>query len=118
MTHDEFVRAYRSGQVTVAVNRHLALRSMSSPYVAKRYKAAHLFWTWVWFLSVPAGIAIMILVKLWIGLLVLVLGFFLPRAIRESSTEFVLDQALEDEGFYNFAINAGLLKICEHDDVA
>jgi hypothetical protein len=43
MMHDEFVKAYKSGQITVAVNRHLALKSMRSPYVAKRYRAAHLF---------------------------------------------------------------------------
>jgi len=116
MMYDEFVRAYKSGQITVAVNRHLALRAMSSPYVAKRYKAAHLFWTWIWFLSIPAGITIIILVKWWIGLIVLVLGFFLPRAIKESSTEFVLEQALEDEEFYHFAINAGLLKISERHE--
>jgi hypothetical protein len=115
MMHNEFVKAYKSGQITVAVNRRLALRSMRSPYVAKRYKAAHLFWTWVWFLSIPAGITLMILVKWWIGLAVLVVGFFLPRAIRESSTDFVLEQALEDEGFYDFAINAGLLKINNRD---
>jgi hypothetical protein len=53
----------------------------------------------------------MILVKWWLGLVVLALGFFLPRAIRESSTGFVLDQALEDEEFYNFATKAGLLEI-------
>ncbi len=59
----------------------------------------------------------MILVKWWIGLLVLALGFFLPRAIKESSTEFVLDQALEDDAFYEFAIKEGLLKITERDNV-
>jgi len=112
MMHGEFVKAYKSGQITVAVNRRLALRSMKSPYVAKRYKVAHLFWTWIWFLSIPAGIVIMILVKWWIGLIVLVAGFFLPRAIQESSTGFVLEQALEDEEFYQFAIDAGLLEVC------
>lgn len=111
MTHEEFVRAYKSGQITVAVNRHLVLSLMNSPYVAGRYKATHLFWTWVWFLAIPAGIATVILVKWWIGLIVLALGFFLPRAIKNSATGFVLKQALEDEQFYHFATKEGLLKI-------
>jgi hypothetical protein len=115
MTHDEFVKAYKSGQITAAVNRRLALRSMKSPYVAKRYKTAHLFWTWIWFLSIPAGILLMIFVKWWIGLLVFIIGFLLPRAIKESSTQFVLEQALEDEKFYQFAIEEGLLVISKDD---
>jgi len=111
MIHDEFVNAYKSGQITVAVNRRFALRSMSSPYVAKRYKTAHLFWTWIWFLSIPTGIVLIIFVKWWIGLIVLIIGFLLPRAIQESSTGFVLEQALEDKEFYQFAIDEGLLVI-------
>ena len=111
MTYDEFVKAYKSGRITVAVNRSLALRSMESPYVAKRYKVAHHFWTWVWFLSIPTGIILWIFIKWWIGLAVIVVGFLLPRAIKQTDMEFVLEQALEDEVFYDYAIKAGLLKI-------
>ena len=57
----------------------------------------------------------MIFVELWIGLVVIALGFFLPRAIKASSTEFVLEQALEDERFYQFATKAELLTISTRD---
>ena len=57
----------------------------------------------------------MVFVEWWIGLIVIGVGLILPRAIKESSTEFVLEQALEDERFYQFATEADLLDIRTHD---
>jgi hypothetical protein len=113
MTHQEFVRAYRSGQVLTHVDRSLALRLMDSPLVAKRYRVAHLVWSWVWFLSFPIAIALMILVAFWLGLIMLVVGFMLPSAIKRSACQFVLEQALEDEAFFKRAVETDVLSISE-----
>ena len=86
---------------------------MGTTAMAKRYRAAHLFWSWVWFLSVPAAIACMIWVRWWIGLIVLIIGFALPKAIKQSAAQFVIEQALDDEQFYNLAIESKVLMISE-----
>lgn len=113
MTHEEFVQAYRTGKIAARVNRSLALQLMGTTAMAKRYRAAHLFWSWVWFLSVPAAIACMIWVRWWIGLIVLITGFALPKAIKQSAAQFVIEQALDDEQFYNLAIESKVLMISE-----
>jgi hypothetical protein len=111
ITHEDFVKAYRSRQVAAAVDYRLSLRLMETKAVRKEYRAAHLFWTWVWFLSIPAAIGLAVWVTWWVGLLVFLIGCALPRAIRKSATAFVLEQALEDEGFYNSALECGALRI-------
>ena len=111
MTHNEFVQGYRSGQLAAHVNKTMAMQLMNTTAVAKRYRAAHLFWSWVWFLSIPAAIACFIWTKWWIGIIVLVVGFMLPRAIKESAYQFVLEQALEDEQFFKLAIEAEALEV-------
>jgi hypothetical protein len=111
MTFEEFVAAYHSKQVAAHIDRSLALQLMEASAVAKRYRAAHLLWTWVWFLSIPAAIVLIIWVNWWVGLIVLLIGFALPRAIKQSATQFVLEQALEDKGFYELAVKSGALRI-------
>jgi len=113
MTHDEFIKAYKNQTIIVKVHKNMAMRLMDYPGIKKTNRAAHLFWTWVWFLSIPAAIACFIFFRWWVGLIVLLVGFALPRAIKDSATEFVIEQALEDERFYNLAVELKALLIEE-----
>ena len=111
MTHAEFVEGCQSKRVDAHVNKLLALKLMDTALMPKRYRVAYLFWTWIWFVSVPAAIACFIWTRWWIGVIVLFVGWALPEAIRRSACEFVLEQALEDEGFYNAAVKVGALTL-------
>ncbi len=111
MTHQEFIRVYKSGQITVGVNRSLSLRLMRTPFIPKRYRAAYLFWSWIMMLSFPAGIIVVILVKWWAGVMLIVFGLALFFPIRKSACEFVLEHALEDEEFYKWAVESDVLNI-------
>lgn len=112
MTHSDFVTRYKTGSLKVRVDRGLALRMMNSPMMPGRYRAAHLFWTWVWFLSFPAAIALFIWHRWWSGLLVLLVALFPVRtAIGRSACEFVLELALESEEFFLAATEARALVI-------
>jgi hypothetical protein len=112
MEHAEFVRAWNAREVLVDVDRSKALSAAGSKLLPKRYQLAHLFWSWVWLLTVPAAIAIMFLYKWWVGLLVLL--FVTPtlsRATKGSAMQFMIDHALENAEFYRFAVDQGVIRV-------
>ncbi len=113
MNHKEFVEKYKKGELEVMVHRTNSLRAISAGYLPKRYFWAHTFWSWIWFISIPAGI-IFLFIKTWLGILILFFISFLGgQAVRKSAQEFVLEHTLEDENFYKFAVEGGLIIIKE-----
>jgi hypothetical protein len=113
MTHSEFVKAWKSRQIEVMVDKQLAMRVMESADMPGRYRAAHLLWSWIWLLSIPVAIVLWIFVRWWVGIIMLAVGLLLPRAIKKSTQQFAIDRAIEDEEFYDKAISSKLLIINE-----
>jgi hypothetical protein len=112
MDHATFVEEYRSGTLSIHVDRSGALRIMQGNMLPKRYRAAHHFWTWIWMLSFPGFIAVAVFYKWWVGLILLI--FVTPtisRSITQSACEFVLEHALEDEGFFRLVSQNELISI-------
>jgi len=110
MTHNDFTAAYRAGSIKVHVHRRLALQMMDTSIAPRRYRAAHLLWTWIWFLSFPAALGLFIWHTWWSGLALLLFALFpLRAAVGESACQFVLETALEREDFYLAAIKARAL---------
>lgn len=109
MEHPEFVRAWKAGQLLVDVDRSKALSVAGSKLLPGRYRAAHLFWSWVWLLTVPVAIAVMFFYTWWAGLLILL--FVTPalaRGTKRSAMQFMIDHALESPEFYRFAVDQGV----------
>lgn len=113
MTHDEFVSGYRGGNLAAHVDQSMALRVMESSLTAKRYRAAHTFWSWIWLLCFPAAIVCFIWVTWWAGLIWLFFGFIMPGAMKKSASSFVVKQALKDPLFFAKCVEAGVLRISE-----
>lgn len=112
MEHTEFVQAWKERTLNISVNRSKTLRAVNSGFLPKRYQYAHIFWSWVWFLTYPAGIAIMIFYKWWVGLIFLIfVPWSLSAAVKKSAMEFVVEHALEDPDFYAFAVSNGIIII-------
>lgn len=79
----------------------------------RRYWYAHLFWSWIWLVSIPIGIALIVWINTWMGIGVIVVGLALPSAIKQSAAQFVLWYACENEDFYNAIVLAGILIVEE-----
>lgn len=112
MEHSEFVVAWKQGKLDVDVDRSKALQITNSKMLPKRYQAAHIFWSWVWILSIPAAIVVMFLYKWWVGLLILI--FVTPlisKSTKKSAMQFMIDYALESPEFYQFALAEGVIRI-------
>jgi hypothetical protein len=110
--HAQFVAGWQAGKLKVDVNRSLALQVANSDMLPRQYRAAHTFWSWIWILSIPAGLAVMFLFRWWAGLLMLILltpG--LSRATKTSAMQFMIDHAIENPEFYSWALDKELLVI-------
>ena len=113
MEYKEFVEKYKKGEVDTLVNKSNSLKTINAGYLPKRYYWAHTVWSWIWFLSIPAGI-ILLFFNFSVGILVLFFISFLGgRAVKKSASQFVLQHTLEDENFYNFAIESKTLIVKE-----
>ena len=112
MEHSEFVQSWNTGKLEIDVDRSMALQVANSEMLPKRYQGAHMFWTWVWILSMPGAFAVMYFYIWWVGLLLL---FFLTpalsRSIKNSAMQFMIDHAMENPEFFQFAISKGLIRV-------
>jgi diguanylate cyclase (GGDEF)-like protein len=112
MDHADFVRAWKAGDLLVDVSRPKALAVVDTALMPMRYRAAHMFWSWLWFLSIPGAFVVMFLWKWWVGVLLLL--FVTPtisKAVKHSAMEFMIDHALEDPEFYRLAVDQGLIRV-------
>ncbi len=97
--------AYRAGQVTVEFD----------PALAGKYLSARLLLPVMMLPVLGAGVALALLGWIWTGLLVIALGFIVPRLIKRSAPHFLLTQALNDETMFNDALRAGVLLLRDAD---
>jgi hypothetical protein len=112
--HSEFVRAWNEGKLEIEVDRSKALRIVNLKTLPKRYQAAHLFWSWVWILSIPGSLAVMYLYewKWWEGLLLVVfLSPVVYISTKKASMQFMIDHALKNQEFYQFAVTGGAIRV-------
>ena len=114
MDHSEFIQSWKQGKLEINVDRSKALKVVSTNMLPKRYQAAHMFWSWVWILSIPAAFAVMYFYKWWAGLLLLV--FITPalsNSTKKSAMQFMIDHSVENQKFYEFAVSEGVIRIRE-----
>jgi len=108
MTYEEFVQRREAGTIRAGINTSAALRLID--HLPKRYQGAHMFWSWVWMLSIPGFICVSIFWKWWAGLLLL---FFVTPAIfaatKKSAAHFVLQYAEESKEFFERLVDSNIL---------
>jgi hypothetical protein len=112
MEHSEFVQSWNQGKLKIDVGRSKALQIAGSKMLPKRYQAAHIFWSWVWILSIPAAFAVMYFYTWWAGLLLLVLLTpALSSSTKKSAMQFMIDHSVENPEFYQFAVSEGVIRV-------
>lgn len=114
MLHSDFVAAWKAGKLQVHVERAKALQVLADPaVVSPSSRRNHLFWTWLWILSVPAAL-VLVFYRWWAGLLLLAtltpaLGILTTKGVRR----LMIDRALENSTFYEYATDNGIIHVSE-----
>ena len=113
MDYDEFVKLRHEGRISAGVDTSRALRLID--HLPKRYRAAQIFWSWVWMLSIPAFICVSVFYKWWLGLILLVVVTpLIFSAVKKAAANFVLEHATENRAFFELLVQNGLLAFREH----
>jgi hypothetical protein len=101
MTHSDFVKAYRAGEIRVDFDRQAAARILS----------ARLLLPFVMMPVVGAGVALALIGWIYTGLAVIALGFVAPRLIKRAAPGFLLQNALQDARLYDELRQSGVLRV-------
>ena len=114
MDHKEFAVKLKNKRLVIHVNRELALQVMDTNLLPSKYRMAHIFWSWIWILSIPIGIALMFIVKWWIVLLVIfLLAPILSSTAKNAACQNIILASYDIPDFYNLAVKKNLLIIKE-----
>jgi hypothetical protein len=112
MEYAEFINSWNEGKLEIDVDRSKALQIANSKILPKRYQMAHIFWSWVWILSIPTAFAVMYFYTWWVGLLLLVLLTpALLSSTKKSAMQFMIDHSIENPEFYQFAVSEGVIRV-------
>jgi len=112
MEHSEFRNYWNKGKLEIDVDRSKALQIANSKMIPKRYQMAHLFWSWVWILSILAAFAVMYFYSWWAGLLILALVTpALFSFTKRLAMQFIIDYSVENKEFYQFAVTESVIRI-------
>lgn len=104
INYQNFLEDYKNNKITVLVDKTKAGRFIISQLANKRFKPAHYFWTWVAFLLIFI-LPIVLLFEFWFYSIVsLVAGIWIYGAAKTSASQFVLENMLEDEKFFEFVM--------------
>ncbi len=113
LSHDDFCAKYKKGRVKVHVDKFMANKFVEQGLLPAGYRAARLFYAWIWILGMAGGAVIAFTYKWWVGLIVFIVATRLPEAIRMTAAQEVRDQILENEEFYTMAVKENLINIEE-----
>ena len=100
-SHEQFVNAYRNGEIRVHID----------PRGAAKFMSARLLLPLVALPVLGIGTALALAVSFWAGLIVIAIGTLGPLLIKRSAPHFVMTQSLQDAQFYDDAIAAGVLEV-------
>jgi len=105
INYQQFLEGYKTGEITVLVNNSKAGDFVMSKFGDKHNKPAHLFWTWLGILLIfPAPIIFWVQFG-WVHALgSFVLGLMLSAAARKSASQFVLQNMIESEDFWDYVL--------------
>ena len=109
--HVDFVSGYREGKLSCDISIYDVNKIALAGMLPTGYRAATSFFATIWILGLVGFIPIGYFLGWGWGAGTLVIAWLLPKAIRKTNSEAVLERALEDEQFYEAMIDEGFIKV-------
>ena len=105
INYQQFLEGYKTGEVTVLVNNSKAGDFVMSKFGDKHNKPAHLFFTWLGIILIVPLPIILLIVYGWIYAVgSFIIGLMINSAARKSASQFVLQNMLENEDFWDYVL--------------
>lgn len=105
ITYQEFIDGYKVGEFRVLVNEWKAGDFVESDFADKHYKPAHLFWSWTGILlTIPLPVIFLIWFNWIYAIGSFIFGAIVISAARKSDRQFILQNMLENEDFWNYVL--------------
>ena len=111
MKHADFISGYRAGELSCDVSIYDVNKIALTGMLGTGYRAATNFFAAIWILCWIGFIPVGYFYGWAWGLAVLAIGWLLPKAIRKTNAEGLLERALEDEQFYVVMLEKGFIKV-------
>ena len=103
INYQQFLEGYKTGDVTVLVNNSKAGDFVMSKFGNKHNKPAHMFFTWLGIIMIVPLPIILLIFQGWIFAVgSFVVGLMINSAARKSASQFVLQNMLESEDFWDY----------------
>ena len=104
LTHKEFLEGYRSGKLSVLVNKNKAGDFVLSDFADKHNRPAHYFWSWLGiFLLIPIPI-ILLFVSWKYSVVSFIFGLLVAFASKKTAAQFVLQNMIDNEDFFEYTL--------------
>lgn len=104
ITHRDFIEGYKKGELFVYVNKNKAGDFVLSKFAKKENKIAHSFWTWLGIILLVPLTIILLFVNWLYALVSFVAGLIIASAARKSAADFVLDNMIKSEDFWDYVL--------------
>ncbi len=104
ITHEEFAREYKAGNILVYVDPIKAGDFVLSDFAKPENKPAHLFWTWAGIILIVPLPIVLLFIKWPLAPLSFILGIVVHQAARKSAGQFVIQNMVENEDFWDYIL--------------
>jgi len=104
ITHQNFVNEYKAGKLQILIDKSKVGDFILSSHADKHYKPAYLFWTWLGIiLLVPVPI-ILLFYHWYYSVIAFFIGFIVFKASRKSGAQFVIENMISNEDFWDYIL--------------
>jgi len=103
--YQQFLQGYKTGEFAVLINKSKAGDFVMSKFGDKHNKPAHLFFTWLGIIMIIPFPIILVIFQGWISAIgSFVFGLMINSAVRKSASQFVLQNMIESEDFWDYVL--------------
>jgi hypothetical protein len=104
ISHADFIEGYKSQKYFVYVDENKAGDFVLSDHANPHNKPAHNFWSWTGLILAIIAPIILLFINWPLAIISVILGFTIISAARKSACQFVIENMVEVEDFWNYVL--------------
>lgn len=104
ITHRDFIDGYKKGELLVYINKNKAGDFVLSEFSKKENKLAHNFWTLLGIILLIPVTIIFLFINWRYAVISFIAGWIVNSAARKSATDFVLENMIGNEDFWDYVL--------------